>query len=48
MGTLSDLKKDLKKAVKRYSDKGIKSHLNYCITMIDEAMGNLSYIEYNN
>ena len=38
MGTLLDLKKDLKKAVKRYSDKGIKSHLNYCITMIDEAM----------
>ena len=48
MGTLLDLKKDLKKAVKRYSDKVIKSHLNYCITMIDEAMGNLSYIEYNN
>ena len=48
MGTLSDLKKDLKKAVKRYSDKGIKSHLNYCITMIDEAMENLYYIEYTN
>jgi len=38
MGTLLDLKKDLKKAVKRSSDKGIKSHFNYCITMIDEAM----------
>ena len=38
MGALLDLKKDLKKAVKRYSDKRIKSHLNYCITMIDEAM----------
>ena len=48
MGTLLDLKKDLKKAVKRYSDKVIKSHLDYCIKMIDEAMGNLSYIEYNN
>ena len=48
MGTLLDLKKDLKKAVKRYSDKGIKSHLNYCITMIDEAMENLYYIEYTN
>ena len=48
MGALLDLKKDLKKAVKRYSDKGIKSHLNYCITMIDEAMENLYYIEYTN
>ena len=48
MGTLLDLKKDLKKAVKRYSDKVIKSHLNYCITMIDEAMENLYYIEYTN
>ena len=48
MGTLLDLKKDLKKAVKRYSDKLIKDHLNYCITMIDEAMENLYYIEYTN
>ena len=38
MGTLMDLKKDLNKAVKRYSDKVLKSHLNYCIAMIDEAM----------
>ena len=38
MGTLLDLKKDLKKAVKRYSDQSIKSHFNYCIAMIDEAM----------
>ena len=38
MGTLMDLKKDLNKAVKRYSDKVLKSHLNYCISMIDEAM----------
>ena len=30
--------KDLNKAVKRYSDKVLKSHLNYCITMIDDAM----------
>ena len=48
MGALLDLKKDLKKAVKRYSDKQIKDHLNYCITMIDEAMENLYYIEYTN
>ena len=48
MGALLDLKKDLKKAVKRYSDKLIKDHLNYCITMIDEAMENLYYIEYTN
>jgi len=38
MGVLLDLKKDLKKAVKRYSDKSIKNHLSYCIAMIDEAM----------
>ena len=38
MGTLLDLKKDLNKAVKRYSDKVLKSHLNYCIAMIDDAM----------
>ena len=43
-----NLKKDLKKAVKRYSDEVIKSHLDYCITMIDEAMENLYYIEYTN
>jgi hypothetical protein len=56
MSTLLDLKKDLKKAAKKYSrpfksiseDKVIKSHLDYCITMIDEAMGNLSYIENTN
>jgi hypothetical protein len=56
MSTLLDLKKDLKKAAKKYSrpfksiseDKVIKSRLDYCITMIDEAMGNLSYIENTN
>ena len=56
MGTLLDLKKDLQYVVKKYrssikgspKDKVIKSHLNYCITMIDEAMGNLYYIEYTN
>ena len=48
MGALSDLKKDLKMAVIRYSDKLFKDHLNYCITMIDEAMENLYYIEYTN
>ena len=34
------LKKDLKRAVKKYSDNTIKSHLNYCISMIDEALKN--------
>jgi hypothetical protein len=56
MSTLLDLKKELKTAVNKYrssikgspKDKVIKSHLNYCITMIDEAMGNLYYIEYTN
>ena len=38
MGVLVDLKKDLKRGVKRYSDKSIKSHLSYCIAMIDDAM----------
>ena len=38
MGTLLDLKKELKKGLKKSSDKGIKSHFNYCIAMIDEAM----------
>ena len=38
MGTLLELKKDLNKAVKRYSDKVLKSHLSYCIAMIDDAM----------
>ena len=37
MGSLLDLKKDLKRAVKKYSDNAIKSHINYCISMIDEA-----------
>lgn len=54
--TLLDLKKDLQYVVKKYKssikgspkDKIIKGHLNYCITMIDEAMGNLYYIEYTN
>ena len=38
MGSLIELKKDLKKAIKKYSDKASKSHINYCISMIDEAM----------
>ena len=40
MGSLLDLKKDLKKAIKKYSDHTIKNHLNYCISMIDEALKN--------
>ena len=38
MGSLTELKKDLKKAIKKYSDKAGKSHLNYCISMIDETL----------
>ena len=38
MGVLMDLRKDLKKAVKKYSDKVVKNHLDYCILMIDNAM----------
>ena len=38
MGILMDLRKDLKKAVKKYSDKVVKNHLDYCILMIDNAM----------
>ena len=38
MGSLTELKKDLKKASKKYSDKNSKSHLNYCISMIDDAL----------
>jgi len=38
MGCLIELKKDLKKAIKKYSDKSTKSHLNYCISIIDEAL----------
>ena len=38
MGSLIELKKDLKKAIKKYSDKSTKSHLNYCISMIDETL----------
>ena len=40
MGSLLDLKKDLKRAVKKYSDNAIKSHINYCISLIDEALKN--------
>ena len=29
---------NLKKALKKYSDKSTKSHLNYCISMIDETL----------
>ncbi len=38
MGCLIELKKDLKKAIKKYSDKSTKSHINYCISMIDETL----------
>jgi len=38
MSSLVELKKELKKAIKKYSDKSSKSHLDYCISMIDEAI----------
>ena len=38
MGTLMDLNKDLNKALKKYSDSGIKNHIRYCLNMIKEAL----------
>ena len=38
MGALMDLNKDLNKALKKYSDSGIKNHIRYCLNMIKEAL----------
>ena len=38
MGTLMDLNKDLNKALKKYSDSGVKNHIRYCLNMIKEAL----------
>ena len=38
MSILIDLKKDLLKYHKKYSDKNLKAHLNYCIELINNAL----------
>ena len=38
MGTLMDLNKALNKALKKYSDSGVKNHIRYCLNMIKEAL----------
>ena len=38
MGTLMDLNKDLNKALKKYSDSGVKNRIRYCLNMIKEAL----------
>ena len=38
MSILVDLKKDLLKYHKKYSDKNLKAHLNYCIELINNAL----------
>ncbi len=38
MSILLDLKKDLLKYHKKYSDKNLKAHLNYCIELINNAL----------
>ena len=38
MGTMLELRKELKKSIKKYSDENTKNHLNYCISMIDTAL----------
>ena len=40
MGTMIELRKELKKSIKKYSEENIKNHLNYCISMIDTALKN--------
>ncbi len=38
MGTLLELKKELLKSEKKYSDLNIKNHLNYCISLINSSL----------
>ena len=38
MGTLLELKKELLKSQKKYSDLNIKNHLNYCISLINSSL----------
>jgi hypothetical protein len=38
MSVLVELKKDLLKFSKKYSDKNLKAHLNYCIELINNAL----------
>ena len=38
LGILLDLKKELSKVIKKYSDPAIKNHLTYCIGLINNAL----------
>ena len=38
LGTLLNLRKELSKSVKKYSDQNTKNHLNYCIGLINNAL----------
>ena len=38
LGILLDLKKELSKSIKKYSDPAIKNHLTYCISLINNAL----------
>ena len=38
LGILLDLKKELSKSIKKYSDPAIKNHLTYCIGLINNAL----------
>jgi hypothetical protein len=38
MGTLLDLRKELSKSIKKYSDENTKNHINYCIGLINKAL----------
>ena len=38
LGILLDLKKELSKSIKKYSDLAIKNHLTYCIGLINNAL----------
>ena len=38
MGIMLELRKELKKSIKKYSEENTKNHLNYCISMIDTAL----------
>ena len=38
LGILVDLKKELSKVIKKYSDPAIKNHLTYCIGLINNAL----------
>ena len=38
MGALLDLRKELSKSIKKYSDDNTKNHINYCIGLVNNAL----------